>query len=226
MPPFLSCGEYMKITEVKRVRGQQYALVLDDNKDAPLTVDAATFDASWYRVDSELTAEQLETLLVQSRYNRTRSRALYYLSGRDYAAKELERKLYRCADRETAAAVVKRLVEVGLVNDAGYAERLAKSLTQYKQYPHRRVLQALQAKGISREDAQAAVDSLESEDFEQALALIRKKYYNKIQTPDGRQKTVAALARYGFPYDAVRRAIETARDGENDDEDWNETYGD
>ncbi len=226
MPPFFCwCGDCMKITEAKRVRGQQYILTFDGDAVTQITVDASTFEDSPYRVNGEMSEEQLEALLACSRYNRARSRALYYLSARDYAAKELERKLYRCADKETAAAVVQRLTEVGLINDAAYAERLAVSLVRYKRYPHRRVLQTLLQKGISREDAQAAVDALESDDFQQALALIRKKYYNKVQTPEGRQKTVAALARYGFPYDAVRRAIEAVRT-QDDNEDWYEYNGD
>jgi regulatory protein len=130
-------------------------------------------------VDGCIDEEQLEELLSRSRYNRVRSRALYYLSGRDYAAKELERKLSRSFDREVCRAVVERFVEVGLINDATYAERMARNLTEYKQYPRRRVMQALQEKGVSRAVAQAALDALEPDDFQQALALIQKKYYNR-----------------------------------------------
>ncbi len=209
----------MKIIEAKRIRGQQYVLTLMGDEEIEVTVDAATFDDSWYHVDGNIELEQLNALLAQSRYNRARSRALYYLSDRDYAAKELERKLYRCADKETAAAVVERLIEVGLINDAAYAERLARNLMQYKQYPRRRIMQTLMEKGISRADAALALDTIEPDDFQQALALIQKKYYNKIHDRESREKTVAALARYGFSYDAVRRAINAAAE-EQITEDW------
>lgn len=209
----------MKIIEAKRIKGQQYVVTLMGDEELEVTVDAATFDDSWYRVDGNIELDELNALLAQSRYNRTRSRALFYLSGRDYAAKELERKLYRCADKETAAAVVARLTEVGLINDAAYAERLARNLMQYKQYPRRRVLQTLLEKGISRADAELALEALEPDDFQQALALIRKKYYNKIEDRENREKTVAALARYGFSYDAVRRAINAAAE-QRITEDW------
>lgn len=208
----------MKIVEVARVRGQQYTLTLLGEEEFEVTVDAATFDDSWYYVNGEISPEQLEALLEQSRYNRARSRALYYLSDRDYGAKELERKLYRCADKETAAKVVARLTEVGLVNDGEYAKRQAHSLLTYKQYPKRRILQALQQKGISRTDAENALEELEPDDFQQALALIRKKYYNRVHDKVGREKTAAALARYGFSYDAVRRAINAVTEEQIDDE--------
>lgn len=209
----------MRIVEKNRVRGQQYVLTLEGGEFDEVTVDAATFDESSFGVGGCIDHEQLARLLGTSRYSRAKSRALYYLAGRDYAAKELERKLYRCTDRETAAQVVARLTEVGLVDDAAYAARLAHTLLTYKRYPKRRVLQTLQEKGVARHLAEAALEELEADDFQQALALIQKKYYNKVQDWEDRQKTIAALARYGFPYDVVRRAVEVAADRQNE-EDW------
>jgi len=152
--------------------------------------------------------KELEALLALSRRNRTRSRALYYLSGRDYAAKELKRKLSRSSDKETADEVVDRLAEVGLVDDSAYAERLARSFANYRLYPRRRIMGALREKGISREDAETALEKLDTDDLQIALALIRKKYYNKTRDETGREKVAAALARSGFGFDTVRRAME------------------
>ncbi len=218
IPPCFCCfgGEMMHITAAKKVRGQQYLLTLDGNEQTEILVDASTFDHSGYRVDGWIDEQGLLELLALSKRNRTRSRALYYLSGRDYSAKELERKLYRIADKETAAGVVDRLTEVGLVNDAAYALRLAESLSRYRHYPKRRILQELQMKGISRENAEEAVENLQAEDVEQALALIRKKYYNRMQDKTAREKTAAALVRFGFSYDTVRRALQLAAETDID----------
>ncbi len=198
----------MKIIEKKKIRGAQYVLSFDTDEDFTVTVDAATFDESYYYVGREISADELNALLALSRKNRTRSRALYYLSGRDYAKKELERKLSRCADRETAAQVVDRLEQVGLVNDSAYAERMARSLANYRLYPRRRIVSALREKGVSREDAENAVEQLETDDLQVALALLRKKYYNKLQEKTDREKVAAALVRSGFGFDTVKKAIE------------------
>ncbi len=198
----------MKITDKKRIRGAQYVLSFDTDDDFTVTVDATTFDESYYFVGREISADELDDLLALSRKNRTRSRALYYLSGRDYAKKELERKLYRSADKETAAAVVDRLEEVGLVDDSAYAERMARSFANYRLYPRRRIVSALREKGVSREDAENAVEQLETDDLQVALALLRKKYYNKLQDKENREKVAAALARSGFGFDTVKKAIE------------------
>lgn len=196
----------MKIIEISRRRRSLYRLDLEGGD--PIEVDVRTFDESRFAVGQEITEEQLNTLLATSRYNRARERALYLLGLRDYACKELEEKLYSEADPVTAAAVVERLCEVGLLDDERYAARLARSLSEVKHYPRRRIEQELRRRGISPVLAQAAVSDLEGEDFEQALEILRRKYYNKLNDPDSRRRVTASLARRGFSYGAIRRAMD------------------
>ena len=196
----------MKITEAA-IRRRRLYLVRMDN-DSEYMVDRQTFDESPYRVGAEMTEEQLVALLAQSQYNRARERALYLLGLRDHACSELEKKLYTEATPEIATAVVTRLREVGLLDDARYAARLAQHLSEHKQYPRRRIEQELRRRGISNVLIQAVVFDLEGEDFEQALALLQKKYYNKLNDPDSRRRVIAALARRGFSYGAIRRAMD------------------
>lgn len=205
----------MKILEVSRRRRQLYWLTIEGGEDTE--VDVRTFDESPYREGCTITEEQLHTLLATSQYNRARERALYLLGLRDYACKELEQKLYCVANPDIAASVVERLREVGLLDDESFAARLARSLSETKHYPRRRIEQELRHRGISPVLAQAAVEELDGEDFEQALALLQKKYYNKLNDPDSRRRVVAALARRGFGYGAIRSALD-ALDIPNDEE--------
>ena len=196
----------MKIVETAIRRRRLYLMKLDDGRE--LTVDRQTFHESPYRVEGDITEEQLEQLLHTSQYNRARERALYLLGLRDYACGELEKKLYTEATPEIAGAVVSRLQEVGLLDDQRYAQRMARHLSEYKRYPHRRIQQELCRRGVSPDIAREAVASLDGEDFQQALALLQKKYYNKLNDPDDRRRVTAALARRGFTYTAIRRAME------------------
>ena len=204
----------MKILSVSRQRRSLYRLDFEDGD--PVEVDVRTFDESGFRQGSDLTEEQLNTLIVTSQYNRARERALYLLGLRDYACKELEQKLYTEATPEVAAAVVERLREVGLLDDERYAARLARSLSEVKHYPRRRIEQELRHRGISPLLAQTAAEEVEGEDYEQALALLQKKYYNKLNDPDSRRRVIAALARRGFSYGSIRRAMDEM--GAPDDE--------
>ncbi len=208
----------MKILEVNRRRRSLYALTLENAE--PVQVDVRTFDESPYAVGCDITCQQLEGLLEQSQYNRAHDRALYLLGLRDYACRELEKKLHTEATPEIAAQVVERLRQVGLLDDERYAARAARSLSEYKRMPRRRVEQELRRRGVEPETARTAAEELECEDFQQALALIEKRYYNKIKDPDARQQVVAALARRGFTYTAIRRAMELvalAPDSENEE---------
>ena len=204
----------MKIIEVSRRRRQLYLLTFEGGD--PIEVDVHTFDESPYKEGCDITEEQLNALLAASQYNRARERALYLLGLRDYACKELEQKLYTEAPPETAAAVVERLRQVGLLDDERYAARLARSLSEGKHYPRRRIEQELCRRGIAPVLALAAVEELDGEDYQQALALLQKKYYNKLNDPDSRRRVIAALARRGFSYGAIRRAMDEM--GAPDDE--------
>lgn len=213
----------MKILEVQRLRRSLYRLTLDSGETPE--VDKRTFDESPYRLGGCIDGEQLAALTAQSVYNRAHDTALYWLGQRDFSGKELEKKLTAGGTPpEVAAAVTERLRQVGLLDDAAYARRAARSLTQYKQYPRRRVEQELLRRGIDRQTAREAVEETDSDDFQQALALVQKKYYNKLTDRDLRQKTVAALARRGYSFEVARRAVETAAqtqtDAEETDEEW------
>ena len=213
----------MKILEIQRLRRSLYRMKLDSGEE--LQVDKRTFDESPYRAGGCIGEEQLAALTAQSAYNRAHDTALYWLGQRDFSGKELEKKLIAGeAPPAVAAAVAERLRQVGLLDDAAYARRAARSLTQYKQYPRRRVEQELLRRGIDRQTAREAVEETDSDDFQQALALVQKKYYNKLTDRDLRQKTVAALARRGYSFEVARRAVETAAqtqtDAEETDEEW------
>ena len=196
----------MIITEARRRRKHLYLLVLDGTEGPE--VDVTAFDESPYRVGGSITAEQLETLQAQSAYTRAHSKALYLLGLRDYACKELEKKLCAEAPPSVAAAVVSRLREVGLLNDETYAARAAQSLSTYKQYPRRRIEQELRQRGMDAYIIADAMAELDGDDLQQALALLQKKYYNKLDTPEDRRKVMHALARRGFSYGAIHGAME------------------
>ena len=198
------------VTQAYIRRGQQAELELDG--ETRVMVDRKTWEESSYRVGSSLSENELERLLDQSRRARAREKALYLLSQRDYSRKGLAEKLMRekgryQADREQAAhETAARMEELGLINDEAYARRLAADC-QRRLFPKRRTLQELQAKGIDRETARMVVEELEIPDGQLALELLRKRYYNRLHTPEDRHKTTAALVRYGFGYEDIRRAF-------------------
>lgn len=200
-----------RVTQALLRRGRLVELELDGEE--RVTVDRQTWEDSPYRVGSSLLEPELDRLLEQSRRDRARKKALYLLSQRDYSRKGLTEKLMRENGRLqddwelTARETADRMEELGLVNDEAYARRLAADC-QRRLFSRRRTLQELQAKGIDRDTARAAVEELSISDGQLALELLRKKYYNRLHTPEDRRKVTAAMARYGFGYEDIRRAFQ------------------
>lgn len=214
----------MLIEEMKKRRGRLADLLLDDGR--TVTLDIRAWEESPYRVGGTLTEEQLTALCEEAAERRAREKALYLLSLRDHSRGELARKLRRDADTQTAEAVAERMEELGLVDDARYAERMARDLAERKLYPKNRIVQELRARGVDGETARAAAEELDCDDLRQALALIEKKQYNRRVDREGLRKTAAALGRYGFGADTIRRAVQALRDDYENESDEEDDYTD
>lgn len=202
----------MTITALHRRRGQLYLLELDG--EPAMTVDKRVLDDSPYKEGSEIDDEQLFALLETSKRRRAREKALWLLSGRDYAAGELIEKLTSEAGEAVAAETVAVLQEQGLIREEAYARRLAQELCLRRHFPQRRAIQELIRRGIDRELAEEAVLEIDSDDFQEALALLEKKRYTDTDKQKLRQKVTGFLARQGYDFSTVRRVWEA----------WSEQY--
>lgn len=204
----------VRIVEIRQERGHQVCLTLDGAED--VRIDRRVWEESSYGIGSSLSEEELEELEARSRKARAKEKALFLLSRRDYSKKELTDRLSRekgrrCPERDEAALeTAERMAELGLVNDQAYAKRLAREYQLRRLYPRRRAVQELCARGIDRETAEQAVEETGAADADLALALLRKKYYNKLHDADDRRRTAAALARQGFSYEDIRHAFSRA----------------
>lgn len=164
--------------------------------------------------------------------------ALYYLQRYATSIENFRRVLTRKIDRACAFhqtppaefhahldALVKRYSAVGLLNDTAFAE--AKTATLRRQGRSKRdIIARLQSKGLKTADIEAALHALDAgtdKDAELSAATVfakRKKLgvYNPRPPKDAKavQKELAAMARAGFSYDIIRKALQTYTD------DWDE----
>ncbi len=211
----------MIIVGVRPARQSRVTLLTDSGEE--YLVDKKTWEESVYTADSSLTMEQLEALLAESDRRRAESRAVFLLSKRDLSRRELEQKLCRekgryCAQkRELAKQTAAHMEEIGYVNDERYAERLAERFCRERLYPKRRAVQALQEKGIARDIAEQAVEAVEVEDSELALEFLYKKRYTVPKEQAQADRLFAAMARYGFSAEDIRRAWRRWTEEQNDE---------
>ena len=108
-------------------------------------------------------------------------------------------------------AVVAKLTESHIIDDQRYAERMAEIQTRKPVgvYAFKR---KLRAKGISDEDAEEALSAFDdAQQQAAALAAAQKLYrkYESLPTREAKAKLSQALARRGFPWDAIEGAIDT-----------------
>jgi regulatory protein len=124
------------------------------------------------------------------------------------------------ADRAEGAAavkaVIKKLLRLGLLNDAAYAEAKARNL-QARGSSGRAIVAQLTAKGLGREEiaramAQRSEEGPDDPELAAALVYCRKRRIGPYRDPEERaatrQRDMAALARRGFAYDVARRVVD------------------
>ena len=202
----------LRITAVEKAKKTGYHLFVEG--EYALTVSAEVLAQTGLRAGQEISPERLEQIKELSDRRRARERALYLLESRSHSEKELLEKLCRSVPEQIAADTTRRMVELGLVDDASYARRWAMMLWREKKYGLRRIRQGLAQKGFSRElideVLQEMAESLQGEEAQDQLAeLIRRKYAKALAQggPKGREKTVNGLLRLGYDYDQIRAAL-------------------
>ena len=108
-------------------------------------------------------------------------------------------------------AVLARLRENGLIDDASYAQRMAE-LQASKPVGLYAFKRKLRAKGISDDDAEDALAAFDDDQqraaAQQAAQELCKKY-EALPEREARAKLSQALARRGFAWDAIESAVES-----------------
>ena len=107
-------------------------------------------------------------------------------------------------------AVLERLTESGLIDDARYARRMAE-LSAVKPVGVYAFKRKLRARGISDDDAEDALTAFDDDQqriaaLQAAQSLYRK--YEALPEREARAKLSQALARRGFSWDAIESAVE------------------
>lgn len=196
----------MTITDVVPKRKGLSALYIDG--EFALKIDTETFLVSRLSVGDEISDEQLRQLIESSNEKRAKEKALWLISYRDHSKKELNEKVRRTCDSQSAQAAVERLEQLGLVDDEKFARNYARQLLFGKNLSETAVKYKLAEKGIDRELAQEILEEFQVDPREQIKALVESKYKSSVADEKGLRRTVAALRRRGFGYGDIKAVLE------------------
>ena len=145
--------------------------------------------------------------MSEDKYRAALDAAAKQLSYRALSAKMLRDKLLdKGHDEESADYALAWLAERSLLDDAAFAESVVRSYAR-KGYGAARIRQELTRRGVSREDAETAMQTF-SPDRAQILALLDKRLRGDLSDRREIDKAVAALQRRGFSWGDIKGALE------------------
>ena len=195
----------MKLS-IKEGKANKIHIYVDDEYRA--TVDSDYWYSEKYRNYKEINEEELTELLDAVSFRRAYNKGLDLLSRRPHGTKELVKKLCEKGhEKESAEKACDRLLELGLLNDEEFARLLANELYERKGYGIKRIKQELVFRGIEREIAENAIESLDIDTQTRIILVIKKKYLNKINDEKGRKRAVDGLMRLGYSYSDIKNAL-------------------
>ena len=160
---------------------------------------------------------ELVVLEQDSQFGKLYGRALEYCLMRPHSAREVKDYLYRKTrpsrsrngelrpgvTSEITLRVYDRLVEKGYIDDTKFTKYWVENRSLAKGVSSRKLISELRAKGVSGEIIEQSLSETERNDSEEIQKIITKK---RLHYPDN-QKLIAYLARQGFNYDEIKKAL-------------------
>ena len=203
--------EFVTITAVIPLRGSTFLVSTDCSGEA-VAMDYEIVYCRGIRQGRRLTPAQWEDAVEAEMLRNARNQAIRLISIRDMTSGMLYKKLLDKGIRaEAAAKTVARCLELGEINDRQYAVRAADYCLITKRYGAAKALQWMLQRGIPRELAKEvlcqASDRVDTGG--QLLSLIEKRYADKLDSGDYRQRqnVIAALARRGYRISEIKSAV-------------------
>ncbi len=201
----------MKITSIRQYKGSTYEVTLDEERKIYLHADIIADFALCS--ETELSRDELRKIIYASNFRRAFQYALHLLDYRDYSYKEMLGKLVKTYKNEALCEkVMKKLTDIGVINDKRFAERMARKLVESKRYGLRRAMQELYLKGIDKFTAQDALVPYEDSAQENLACLLEKKY-SRLLTDKADRKSIEkvknSLVRYGYGFSDINDAVKT-----------------
>ncbi|MBR6070326.1 MAG: RecX family transcriptional regulator [Ruminococcus sp.] len=199
----------MEITSISKYKGSTYEVELDGERKLYLHIDIIADNG--LKKGSQLDKAELRKIIYDSNFRRAYQYALYCLDYRDYSARDMYQKLVGTYKNEgLCRAVVEKLTGAGIIDDARYAEKLARRLVEGRRYGFRRAKRELLAKGIGEEVAAEALEQYRELFGENLAELLRTKHYRLLTDSSDRkniEKVKSALVRYGYGFDEINAAV-------------------
>ncbi len=199
------------ITAIRRERGKFLVTVNGDEK---VVVPAPLFRERPLSEGETIDLEEYDHWLMVRQYRAALDRAVAFLASRARSRREVEARLLQVGYRPcTVEMVLYKLERERLLDDGDFARQWVEARAGRK-LGRNRIARELRDKGVSAEEAEAALTGLdEADQLDSAVQLAEKSLRRaKPGEPPAKtaQRVIAMLLRRGYGYDLARQALEKA----------------
>lgn len=199
-----------QITRISPQKNKKRVNVYLDGKYS-FALDLETFVKSGIKVEGEITDEQITKLTLDSDYRTTLERLYIYASLRPRSEKEIH-DWFRRKDvhQSLQPKLIGKLKKYELYDDKKFAVWWLGQRLSFKSKSKRELEQELRMKGISREIINEVLSDFEISDVGSAKQLLAKNAYkwSKLGEKDAKRKKTEYLARKGFGWSDIKKAID------------------
>lgn len=213
----------MEITELCEYKGDTWQIELDGRR--KYYVNGSVVGEFELEKGQIVTNSELAQITGADTLRKAKKRALYLLGERLMCRSELLSKLTKTYGEQVAEEAAEYVCELGYVNDEEYAPKLAEYLIKRKRWGVRRARYEMLRRGLDRELVENTLADIPEEELdEELMTLIGKKYSQKVRDYDDRRRTIAALARRGYDFGAIKRCIDAFVESAEDEGEFDEVY--
>lgn len=195
--------------EAQKKRSKRRSIFVDGEFVAGVHEDVAA--ALNLSVGQSFDRDRLLELIRAENVRKAYDRALRLIAYRDRSESEVRRRLLASDfSEEVADEVVRKLADVGLLNDERFSEQWVKSRTLSKPMGRARLAWELRSKGVEPETVEQALrDFGEDTEYTLAMSAAQKKLGRMDRTdPSLREKLASFLGRRGFDWDVIRKVLD------------------
>lgn len=199
--------EVVRDIRPSRRRGKRIDVILDGGK----VLELAAPLASRLRVGQTLTPSELEALGAEDEVETAHQRALRLLARRPRSERELRDDMRRRRVPEPMqTAVLRRLAEAGLIDDAAFAAAWVENRQAFRPRSAVGLRTELRRKGIGRETIEAALGDYDEAGAAQAALERAARRWPNEPWDEFRRRATDYLTRRGFDYEIVTRVVRAA----------------
>ena len=198
------------ITTIKPQRNKKRVNIYLDSKYG-FGIDLETFVKLGLKVEQELGEDEVEKIVEKAEFQKSLDKLLRYATLRPRSGREVndwfrKRKVHESLHKKLTS----KLKTLDLLEDEKFARWWVDQRLSFRPRGKRALESELIGKGIDRTIIKTVLSETDVDEVGIATELIKKKKYkwDKLPLIEAREKKSAFLARKGFGWDVVKKAID------------------